>query len=72
MVVTLIEVVSRGHRHRRAAFVSLQSTQFRQPNWSSIAIYETMCVWTGIAVPQWRSGAIYDREVEMFRVLVAA
>ena len=54
----------------------------RQPNWSSIAIYETIDVWTGIAVPLCVLGAAlvgwgglqqsYDREVEMFRAVVAA
>jgi ABC-type Fe3+-siderophore transport system permease subunit len=44
-----------------AAVVTFQSAQFRQPNWSSILVYETVGVWACIGVPLCVLGAAIGR-----------
>ena len=46
-----------------AAIVTLQSSQFRQPNWSSILVYETIGVWACIGVPLCVLGAALGRSL---------
>jgi uncharacterized membrane protein YeaQ/YmgE (transglycosylase-associated protein family) len=44
-----------------AAFVTLQSTQFHQPNWSSMLVYESIGAWACIGVPLCVVGAAAGR-----------
>jgi hypothetical protein len=46
-----------------AVVVVLQSSQFRQPNWSSILVYETIGVWACIGVPLCVLGAAIGRSL---------
>jgi hypothetical membrane protein len=46
-----------------AAVVTLQSAQFRQPDWSSILVYETIGVWACIGVPLCVLGAAIGRSL---------
>jgi fructose-specific phosphotransferase system IIC component len=46
-----------------AVVVTLQSSQFRQPDWSSILVYETIGVWACIGVPLCVLGAAIGRSV---------
>jgi hypothetical membrane protein len=46
-----------------AAIVTLQSAQFRQPDWSSILVYETIGVWACIGVPLCVLGAAIGRSL---------
>jgi hypothetical protein len=44
-----------------AVVVTLQSSQFRQPDWSSMLVYETIGVWACIGVPLCVLGAAIGR-----------
>jgi hypothetical protein len=44
-----------------SVLVTLQSSQYRQPDWSSILVYETMGVWACIGVPLCVLGAAIGR-----------
>jgi hypothetical protein len=46
-----------------AAVVTLQSAQFRQPDWSSILVYESVGVWACIGVPLCVLGAAIGRSL---------
>ena len=46
-----------------AAFVTLQSNDFRLPNWSSVLVYETVGVFACIAVPSCIVGVLGGRFV---------
>jgi hypothetical protein len=50
-----------------AAFVTLQSSQFRMPNWSSILLYEAIGVLACISVPSCMVGALGGRFVSWRR-----
>jgi hypothetical protein len=50
-----------------AAFVTLQSSQFRMPNWSSILLYEAIGVLACISVPSCMVGALGGRFVSSRR-----
>jgi hypothetical protein len=50
-----------------AAFVTLQSFQFRLPNWSSIVLYEAIGVWACVSVPSCIVGALGGRFVSWRR-----
>ena len=52
-----------------AAFVTLQSFQFRLPNWSSIVLYEAIGVWACVSVPLCIVGAASGRFVGCRRYL---
>jgi len=46
-----------------AVVVMLQSSQFRQPDWSSILVYETIGVWACFGVPLCVLGAAIGRSL---------
>jgi hypothetical protein len=46
-----------------AVVVTLPSSQFRQPDWSSILVYETIGVWACISVPLCVLGAAIGRSL---------
>jgi hypothetical protein len=46
-----------------AVVVTLQSAQFRQPDWSSVLVYETIGVWACIGVPLCVLGAAIGRSL---------
>ena len=46
-----------------AALVTLQAAQFRQPDWSSILVYESIGVWACIGVPLCVLGAAFGRSL---------
>jgi hypothetical protein len=50
-----------------AAFVTLQSFQFRSPNWSSIVLYEAIGVLACVSVPSSIVGALGGRFVSRRR-----
>ena len=50
-----------------AAFVTLQSFQFRLPNWSSSVLYEAIGVWACVSVPSCIVGALGGRFVSWRR-----
>jgi hypothetical protein len=50
-----------------AAFVTLQSSQFRMPNWSSIILYEAIGAWSCVSVPSSIVGTLGGRFVSWRR-----
>jgi hypothetical protein len=50
-----------------AAFVTFQSFHFRQPNWSSVLLYEAIAVLACISVPSCMVGALGGRFVRRRR-----